>query len=94
MALRPRRVFRGAIQRPFRPLPLGSHPRLVAQHAPGGRGHCRNHDLHHVLTEDPTTWRGEAEIAAWELASVCGRHVTVWLLLTVLSLLMCAAVVV
>lgn len=27
------------------------------------------HDLHHVLTEYPTTWAGEAEIAAWELGS-------------------------
>ena len=29
----------------------------------------RLHDLHHVLTEYPTTWRGEAEIAAWEIGS-------------------------
>lgn len=27
------------------------------------------HDLHHILTEYPTTWRGEAEISAWEVAS-------------------------
>jgi hypothetical protein len=27
------------------------------------------HDLHHVLTEYPTTWAGEAEISAWELGS-------------------------
>ena len=27
------------------------------------------HDIHHVLTEYPTTWRGEAEISAWELGS-------------------------
>ena len=27
------------------------------------------HDLHHVLTEYPTTWRGEAEISAWEIGS-------------------------
>jgi len=27
------------------------------------------HDSHHVLTEYPTTWRGEAEISAWELGS-------------------------
>jgi len=27
------------------------------------------HDLHHVLTEYPTTWRGEAEISAWEVSS-------------------------
>lgn len=27
------------------------------------------HDLHHIVTEYPTTWRGEAEISAWELGS-------------------------
>ncbi|HEY2847284.1 MAG TPA: hypothetical protein VGI80_05650 [Pyrinomonadaceae bacterium] len=27
------------------------------------------HDLHHVLTEYPTTWVGEAEISAWEVGS-------------------------
>ena len=27
------------------------------------------HDLHHVLTEYPTTWAGEAEISAWEIGS-------------------------
>src|SRR5205823_1238591 len=27
------------------------------------------HDLHHVLTEYPTTWSGEAEISGWEIGS-------------------------
>jgi hypothetical protein len=27
------------------------------------------HDLHHIVTEYPTTWRGEAEISAWEVGS-------------------------
>ena len=27
------------------------------------------HDLHHVLTEYPTTWSGEAEISSWEVGS-------------------------
>ncbi len=36
---------------------------------PGRRRAVRLHDLHHVLTEYPTTWRGEAEISAWEVAS-------------------------
>src|SRR5215470_7236628 len=35
----------------------------------GRRKAVRLHDLHHVLTEYPTTWRGEAEISAWEIAS-------------------------
>jgi hypothetical protein len=38
------------------------------------------HDLHHVLTEYDTSWTGEAEIGAWEIASGCGRHCPAWLL--------------
>ena len=38
------------------------------------------HDLHHVLTGYETTWAGEAEIAAWELASGCARHYPAWVL--------------
>jgi len=34
----------------------------------GRRKAVRLHDLHHILTEYPTTWRGEAEISAWEIA--------------------------
>ena len=40
----------------------------------------RYHDLHHVLTEYPTTWLGEAQIGAWEIASGCGRHYPAWAL--------------
>src|SRR5215212_7542800 len=40
----------------------------------------RLHDIHHVLTEYDTSWAGEAEIGAWELASGCGRHYPAWLL--------------
>jgi hypothetical protein len=38
------------------------------------------HDLHHVATGYDTSWRGEAEIAAWELAAGCGRYVAAWVL--------------
>lgn len=38
------------------------------------------HDLHHLLTGYDTTWSGEAEIGAWELASGCGRHYPAWIL--------------
>jgi hypothetical protein len=38
------------------------------------------HDLHHVATGYQTTWTGEAEIGAWEIASGCGRFVWAWLL--------------
>ena len=36
------------------------------------------HDLHHVATGYDTTWTGEAEIAAWELAAGCGRYWAAW----------------
>ncbi|HEX8559949.1 MAG TPA: hypothetical protein VF668_17765 [Pyrinomonadaceae bacterium] len=35
----------------------------------GRRRAVRFHDLHHVLTGYRTTWRGEFEIAAWEVAA-------------------------
>ncbi len=38
------------------------------------------HDLHHIATGYDTSWRGEAEIAAWELAAGCGRYVVPWVL--------------
>ena len=40
----------------------------------------RFHDLHHVLTGYDTTWTGEGEIAAWELASGCAGHLAAWIL--------------
>jgi len=44
----------------------------------------RFHDLHHVATGYATTWRGEAEIGAWEIAATFGdrglRYWAAWLL--------------
>jgi hypothetical protein len=40
----------------------------------------RLHDLHHVLTEYDTSWTGEAEIGAWEIASSCRDHYAAWVL--------------
>lgn len=46
-----------------------------------GRVHAvQLHDLHHVLTGYATTWTGEAEIGAWELASGCRGHLAAWYL--------------
>ncbi len=44
------------------------------------RSVVRLHDLHHVLTEYPTTTMGEAEIGAWEVGSGCGRYAVAWVL--------------
>jgi hypothetical protein len=38
------------------------------------------HDLHHVVTGYDTTWTGEAEIGAWELASGCAGFFWAWYL--------------
>ena len=38
----------------------------------------RFHDIHHVLTEYRTSWAGEAEVAAWEIASGCAHHYAAW----------------
>jgi len=47
----------------------------------GRRRAVKLHDLHHVLTEYPTTWRGEAEISAWEIGSGgLRRYYAGWLL--------------
>jgi hypothetical protein len=50
---------------------------------PNGRGRRRAipvHDVHHVLTGHPTTFRGEAENAAWELGGGCRDYVAAWML--------------
>jgi len=51
------------------------------------------HDVHHAITGYATTWRGEFEIAAWELTSGgCGWNVPFWLdrlLGALLGLLFC-----
>ena len=53
---------------------------LVFPNTAGRRRAVRFHDLHHVLTEYPTTWRGEFEIAAWEVAGGIRRYWEAWLL--------------
>jgi hypothetical protein len=40
----------------------------------------RYHDLHHVLTNYGTDMNGEAEIAAWELATNCRGFYAAWFL--------------
>ncbi|MDT7602539.1 MAG: hypothetical protein QOF61_536 [Acidobacteriota bacterium] len=40
----------------------------------------RFHDLHHILTEYETTWKGETEIGAWEVATGIGPFWVGWVL--------------
>jgi len=44
------------------------------------RAAVKLHDLHHIATGYDTSWRGEAEIAAWELAGGCGRYWVAWMI--------------
>ena len=38
------------------------------------------HDIHHMLTGYPPSWKGEAEVAGWEIASGgCGWHPLYWI---------------
>jgi hypothetical protein len=40
----------------------------------------RFHDLHHALTGYRTSFRGECEIGAWEVATGCADHWAAWFL--------------
>ncbi len=60
-------------------LKLGPIPLKIPNTA-ARRAAVQLHDLHHVATGYATTWTGEAEIAAWELAAGCGRYVAAWIL--------------
>jgi hypothetical protein len=46
--------------------------------APGRVRAVKLHDLHHIATGYDTTWTGEAEIGAWEIAGGCGRFIWAW----------------
>jgi hypothetical protein len=61
-------------------LRAGGIPVLVFPNTAGRVRAVRLHDLHHVVTGFDTTWTGEAEIAAWEIATGCGSFVAAWVL--------------
>lgn len=55
----------------------------ISFYFPNSRGRvaaAKLHDLHHVATGYRSDWPGEAEIAAWEIASGCGRYSWAWIL--------------
>jgi hypothetical protein len=53
-------------------IPFPNFPARVAALPP--------HDLHHIATGYDTSWKGEAQIAAWELGAGCGRYLAAWVL--------------
>ena len=38
------------------------------------------HDIHHLINAYDTSWKGEAAVSAWEVATGLGRHWTGWAL--------------
>jgi hypothetical protein len=38
------------------------------------------HDIHHLVTDYPSTFTGETEISAWEIASGCKKYWAAWVL--------------
>ena len=38
------------------------------------------HDIHHLVTGYPSTFKGETEISAWEIASGCKKYWAAWIL--------------
>lgn len=58
---------------------VGAFP-IWFPNVPSRRRAVKYHDLHHVLTEYETTWRGEAEIGAWEVATGGAGAAVGWLL--------------
>ena len=54
-------------------LKVGPIP-IVTPNPPFRRRAIPLHDLHHVATGYDTSWRGEAEISAWELGAGCGSY--------------------
>jgi hypothetical protein len=62
----------------FTQIPLGPIS-LPMWNPPSRQRAVAFHDLHHVATGYATTWRGEAEIGAWEIAASCGELAAAWL---------------
>ena len=61
-------------------LRVGRFPVFAFPNTDARRRSVRLHDIHHVLTGYDTSWTGESEIAAWEIASGCRWHWVAWVL--------------
>lgn len=69
----------GGYDSPVAVLRAGPIPITVPNTAARVRA-LRFHDLHHPLTGYDSTWTGEGEIGAWEVASDCADHRAAWAL--------------
>jgi hypothetical protein len=71
--------FDGSYDERWVQLKAGPIP-IVFPNAPGRVRAVKLHDLHHIATGYPTTWTGEGEIGAWEIASGCAHFWWAWVL--------------
>jgi hypothetical protein len=71
--------FDGSYDERWVKLKAGPIP-LAFPNAPGRVRAVKLHDLHHIATGYQTTWTGEAEISAWEIASGCAHFAWAWYL--------------
>jgi len=53
---------------------------IVFPNAPGRVRAVKLRDLHHIATGYQTTWTGEGEIGAWEIAGGCAHFAWAWVL--------------
>jgi hypothetical protein len=71
--------FDGSYDERWVKLKAGPIP-LAFPNAAGRVRAVKLHDLHHIATGYQTTWTGEAEISAWEIASGCAHFGWAWYL--------------
>mgnify|MGYP001560517020 CR=1 FL=1 len=53
---------------------------IIFPNTDGRRRAIRHHDVHHITTAYQTTFIGEGEIGAWEIASGCATRPAAWFL--------------
>jgi hypothetical protein len=47
----------------------------------GRKNNVYFHDIHHIISDNNTTWKGESAVSAWEIsAGGWGKHYVAWLL--------------
>jgi len=71
--------FDGSYDERWVKLKAGPIP-LAFPNAAGRVRAVKLHDLHHIATGYQTTWTGEGEISAWEIASGCAHFMWAWYL--------------
>jgi hypothetical protein len=72
--------FSGGYDEPWVRLRFAGRMLPVFPNTRARKAGVRIHDLHHVATGYETSWTGEGEIAAWELAGGCGPYLAAWVL--------------